>query len=252
VRRIVFALLISLSLFGEGGLANADDMASSDYRVRMGAALVLGRSTEPSARKDLERALNDAHPAVRAAAAGSLSKVGDQGSLVALKARLLAESEESVKTQLSRSVAAIEARRERKLFVQVGSMRNASKVGSADLSKIASGAVRTHATKFAEIVESEDSEAVAIAVSKKSRVVRLDGEIRSVSQSKKGGVMSVRAQVEFSVLQLPGKTLKGTLSGAATSRDPNVSLAALQELAVRGAVESAIANAGPGLLAVLD
>jgi HEAT repeat protein len=229
-----------------------DDLKASDYRVRMSAALVLGRSTDPSAKRELERVLADAHPSVRAAAAASLGKVGDAVSAKALRARLEVESETAVKTQLTRAAETLEAKREKKLFVQVGSVRNSSKVGAADLIKIAGTAARVQATKFAEIVEAEDSAASVTAAAKKGRVVRLDGEIRSLSQSKKGGVLHVRAQVEFSVLQLPGKSLKATLSGAATSHDPSVSLAGLQELAVRGAVESALANAGPGLLSALE
>jgi hypothetical protein len=46
--------------------------------------------------------------------------------------------------------------------------------------------------------------------------------------------------------------LKGVISGAATSRDAGVSVATLQEMAVQGAVESALGNAGPSLLAALD
>jgi HEAT repeat protein len=245
-------LLVALLSVQERRASADDDLSASDYRVRMSAALVLGRSADPSAKKDLERALGDAHPSVRAAAAASLGKVGDAASAKALRARLEVETEASVKTQLTRAAETLEAKREKKLFVQVGSVRNSSKAGTSDLTKVAVTAVRLQATKFAEIVEAEDSAASVTAAAKKGRVVRLDGEIRSLSQSRKGGVLSVRAQIEFSVLQLPGKSLKATLSGAATSHDASTSLAALQELAVRGAVESALANAGPSLLSALE
>ncbi len=52
---------------------------------------------------------------------------------------------------------------------------------------------------------------------------------------------------------MPGRTLKGTLSGAATSRDTgDRTLAALQDQAVQGAVESALANADVGFLAAAE
>lgn len=231
-------------------MARADDITSSDYRVRMSAALVLGGSKEPGARRSLEAALSDAHAGVRAAAAASLAKIGDATSQEALRARSAIEPDDAVKKQIARALGAIEARNEKKLVVQVGSFRNASKSGGANLGKVANSALRSHATKFAHVVEATDE--LTSAVAKKTRIVRLDGELRSLSLTKTGGVMSVRAQVEFSVLQMPGKTLKGTLSGAATSRDAGVSVASLQELAVKGAVESALSNVGPRLLAALE
>jgi hypothetical protein len=47
------------------------------YRVRVGAALVLGRLRNPRSVPVLIRALGDANPAVRASAASSLGQIGD-------------------------------------------------------------------------------------------------------------------------------------------------------------------------------
>jgi plasmid stability protein len=251
VQRVFWRLLLGLCMVSQT-LSAADDLTSSDYRVRMSAALVLGRSTEPGARKTLEIALSDGHPAVRAAAAASLAKVGDAKSQNVLRARAETESDDSVKKQIARAVDMIESRKEKKqLMVQLGTFRNASKTGGTNLTNVASSAARSNAIKFAQVVDAADVAATA-AGPKKSHVVRLDGELRSLSLTKQGDVMSVRAQVEFSILQMPGKTLKGTLSGAATSRDAGVTVASLQELAVRGAVESALANAGPSLIAASE
>jgi hypothetical protein len=250
VRSLTVVLGIALALANVRPGYAADDLASSDYRVRMSAALVLGRSSEASARKDLERLLSDSHPAVRAAAAASLAKVGDAESVKILKSRLESEREDSVRVQITRAVEAAEARKTKKLFVQVGTFRNTSKSGGANISKIGNSAARTNAVKYAQLVDTDES--AASAAGKQSRVVRLEGELRSLSLSKQGGIVTVHAKVEFSVIQLPGKTLKGVISGAATSRDAGVSVATLQEMAVQGAVESALGNAGPSLLAALD
>jgi hypothetical protein len=49
----------------------------SSYRVRVGAALVLGRLRKPHSVPALIRALGDPNPAVRATAAASLGQIGD-------------------------------------------------------------------------------------------------------------------------------------------------------------------------------
>jgi hypothetical protein len=62
--------------------ARIDDVEQSllhdpSYRVRVGAALVLGRIGNPRSLPVLIRALDDANPAVRASAAASLGRIGD-------------------------------------------------------------------------------------------------------------------------------------------------------------------------------
>ena len=73
---------------------------SNDFRVRVTAALVLGRTKPPGAREPLERALSDAHPAVRIAATTALGALGDQDSLPALERRLRTEPSPGVVAQL--------------------------------------------------------------------------------------------------------------------------------------------------------
>src|SRR5262245_13790554 len=77
------------------------DLATgTDFRLRVAAALALGKSTSPGARAALEKALGDAHPAVRAAAAAALGALGDGRSIPALKAALAGEAAANVKAQI--------------------------------------------------------------------------------------------------------------------------------------------------------
>ncbi len=55
-----------------------------DFRIRVQAAFALGNTHNPSMRRPLEGALRDPHPAVRAAAAVALARIGTRAALPAL------------------------------------------------------------------------------------------------------------------------------------------------------------------------
>ncbi|NOU28675.1 MAG: HEAT repeat domain-containing protein [Polyangiaceae bacterium] len=255
-RTWVMTSLLFLVLAGPGSIAPsyASDFDSNDYRVRMSAALVLGRTKPPGARAELERALNDSHPAVRAAAAASLAKLADPAARPALQARLDREGDESVLAQLHLAMKALDAEASAKAryVVQLGSIKNMTNVRGSELGLVMRTTTKTNATRFAPVVEGDDAAGLK-GSEKKVPVLRLDGQLQTLSQATKDGRRTVRAQVEFSIVRMPGRTLKGTLSGAATSRDTgDRTLAALQDQAVQGAVESALANADVGFLAAAE
>lgn len=82
---------------------------SRDFRARTRAALALGASTDPNMATPLASALRDPHPAVRAAAAEGLGRIGDRAHLDALRA-LANDPERAVREAASRAMGAIEAR----------------------------------------------------------------------------------------------------------------------------------------------
>src|ERR1019366_2783992 len=111
-RRLCCALAVLAVCVATPRLALAQDPAgalrdltdSSDFRVRVSAALYLGRTHPVGAREALEHALSDAHPAVRAAAASALGSLGDPAAIAALARRASTEASESVKAQLQSSI----------------------------------------------------------------------------------------------------------------------------------------------------
>src|SRR5262249_17354866 len=76
-------------------------------RIRVAAALALGKSKSPGARPALEKALGDAHPAVRSAAAAALGTLGDARAIPALKTALGTESDAGVKAEMERVVQSL-------------------------------------------------------------------------------------------------------------------------------------------------
>jgi len=79
---------LALAADGPAGIDDVEQSLLHDpsYRVRVGAALVLGRLAKPRSVPVLLRALKDPHPAVRGSAAQSLGRIADPATRPALQA----------------------------------------------------------------------------------------------------------------------------------------------------------------------
>jgi hypothetical protein len=248
-------------------VAGADLAHASDYRVRVSAALVLGRTRPEGARLMLEHALDDGHPAVRAAAAAALVAVGDAQAIPALERQLRAESSGSARSQMRSSIESLRSRggspsagasqaatvAKGRYVVQLGSMRNMTGIRGGELTQVMRDAARSHAASLpgAIVVEAGDASAASRGHAGMP-VLLLDGQLTRLSQQSASGTMRVQAQVEFMVRRVPQQTLKGTLSGSATTMDSVRAVTTgrvleMQNQAVGGAVESAMRGADRGL-----
>ncbi len=269
-RSVLVGLLIGsagLLLPRSAAASPIDDLASNgDFRVRMSAALIVGRTKITGAKAALEAALSDAHPAVRAAAASGLVELGDLGSIAALAARASVEPNSDVKITLTASADKLRARDKNdrkkssgpdaaKYVVQVGAMRNLSTVKSKELPLVLRGATKQVAiTRLQNAAVIDESEAQLLKTFKKLPLLRLDGQLRTLQQAEQGGHLTMRAQVEFSVLR--NQALKATFSGSATaggalSQNAGQALFDLQKRAVENAVASAMGSAEAGFRAAL-
>ncbi|HEY3667496.1 MAG TPA: HEAT repeat domain-containing protein, partial [Polyangiaceae bacterium] len=75
----------------------------TDFRVRVSAALQLGKSLTGDAAAPLEAALDDPHASVRAAAAAALKNLGDLDALPALSAHR-GDKSEAVRAQVASAI----------------------------------------------------------------------------------------------------------------------------------------------------
>jgi len=88
----------------------ADQLKSNDdYRVRTQAALALGASGDDAAVKPLCDALVDSNVSVKVAAAAALGKLSKPAGLPCLQSAAKRESAPSVKSQIEKSVASLQA-----------------------------------------------------------------------------------------------------------------------------------------------
>jgi hypothetical protein len=249
--------------------------SSSDFRVRVTAALVLGRTHPEGAREALEHALAaDPHTAVRAAAAEALAALGDPAAVAALEQRLPAEPSSNVKAQIRVSIAQLRAgatspqgdgdndgaspgrlRPDARCVLSLGAMRNATGVRGDELRRVLASAARSRARVLRGVVVVGADAAIAPiarqAAARHLPVVTLDGSVTQLSESRVEGSLQVHARVEFTVRR--DQSLRGTLSGGATTfgSGPSISEEArrrLEEDAIDGAVQSALRGAEDGLL----
>jgi len=277
VRQALCAFALAVATVAPVGSAFATDPAtaaqdlqsSSDFRVRVNAALFLGRAKTAAARESLEHALaSDAHPAVRTAAAEALAALGDSASVPALEQRLAVESSSSVKAQLRASIAQLRTgatspqggddgapghlRPDVRCIVSLGSMRNASGVRGDELRRVLASAARSHARVLHGVVVTGGDPAIARqAAARHVPVVTLDGNLTQFTEARVEGSLQVHARVEFTMRR--DQSLRGTLSGGATTfgSGPTISdeaIRRLEEDAIDGAVQSALRGAEDGLV----
>lgn len=259
--RVLRALLIIvavLTVSGHSGARDRELTESPDFRVRVQAALRLGRSG-PAARADLEEGLRDAHPAVRVACAVGLGTIGDPAAIPALEAAMRNESFASAKQTMSDTIAKLRSRAggggggggttidNAKYVVQLGQLRNTTGIRPGDLDAVMRQAAKAKATsiKGAVIVDGSDAAVVKRASDRQIPVLQLDGNLVRLTQSKaRDGGLIVSAQVDLTVRKVPQQILKGMVKGNASATDDarasNRAILELQNRAVGGAVESAM------------
>ena len=271
----VMLVLTALTTSGHSTAGDRDLAESSDFRVRVQAALRLGRSGGAQARTDLEGCLRDAHPAVRIACAVGLGTIGDASSVPALQQAMKNESFASVKSSMNDNLEKLRhggggaaaagtasgadasgGVERAKYVVQIGAMRNATGQRS-DLDTLMRSSARAKAgsIKGALILDNPDAAILRRAGERKIPVLLVDANLSRLSQTtaKDGGVV-ISAQVDLSIRKVPQQTLRGMVSGNASASDDarasNKGIAELQNRAVGGAVESAMSSVGSEIAAL--
>jgi hypothetical protein len=251
---------VPISIAQDDSASFRDLATGSDFRVRVSAALSLGKSRSPGARPALEKALGDAHPAVRSAAAAALGALGDAAALPALRAASARESVPGVKSQIDQTVTRLAggpaAQAKPKFLVTVGKLENKSgTTGPALVGALkASTRARMASVPGVEVL----ADGIDPAVEGKSRnlpAFALDGSITQLAKRQGSDGVGYAARVEFLIRKVPDQTLKGTMSGAAQAladaarvKGPS-ELSLLQGEAIDAAVDGALKNAGPALAA---
>lgn len=233
------AVLLLCWLCAAGALADArtDFLVrmlgtSAQFRVRAQAALALGQQKgEPSAVRALIEALDDEHPAVRAASAAALERLGDPSAVPALKAAQ-DDDDGAVRTAIRSALSALD--RPAPPPIEPPSIEPTQPSGPASfyvgvgvpgsqvgLSPAALRELRAHvAREVAQISgvmlapEKEDKRAAERVLSAQKLVgYYIDSSVTSIENKPDG---AIRAQVSVIVGTYPGRDMRAMLSGAAT------------------------------------
>jgi hypothetical protein len=244
--------------------AKRDIIVAQDFRVRVSAALLLGKSHDPTARGPLERALSDQHPAVRTAAAAGLGALGEKDAIVALERQMQSDASESVKSQIKSSLERLKGPAAPSLagvqyVVQIGTMKNSTPIRGEALAAVLRQATKSKAGALPKVAVAEASDAAVLkqALEKKVPILALDGTVLKIAQGRSGQLVTFQAQVEFTLRRVSDQTLKGLLTGSATAMDSvralgnQQRLSELQDQAIEAAVESALKGADKSMALAL-
>ena len=246
-------------------VAAAHDLQSADdFRLRVSAALILGRSHAVGALGLLEQALSDVHPAVRTAAAAALVALGDRSAIPVLQQKLVTETSAAARTQMVSAITALRALgspergdtqwENTRYVVAIGDMHNRSAIAGDHASDVLRSATRSHARSIpgALVSDGPDSPLLRQAASRHVPVFLLDGALQRLARGQSNAQLSYNAQVDYSLRRVPEHQLRGMLTGSATSfgsvsalLDPGT-MTELEDQAIDGAVESALRGAARG------
>jgi HEAT repeats len=225
---------------------------SSQFRVRAQAAISLGAVASSGVVLDsLGNALRDVHPAVRAAAATSLGRMGDSSRIAALRP-LERDPEDPVRSAAKAAIAKLSGAVAPAIVIEptptptgpaqyyVAVALPASRVAGVDAASLASARnyIRDRVRQISGVVmapEGESSDAANRELKRRSlRGFYIDSSIMSVEKKPDGGT---RVAVSVILATYPGRDMRAIMQGAATVSGGGASD---YEQAVQGAYSGAL------------
>lgn len=220
-----------------------------DFRVRVQAALQLGKSKNPDALEPLVGALDDAHASVRAAAAAALKTLKDKRALPPLKERRLDRSE-AVRAAIKSAIAALEEEDTEggeapKVLVKIGIMKNGSSVKSPRIESQLAQDSRKKLSELPGVKVLPDSEEAEKAGNSKLPVVMVTGQVQELRASREGSSIVYTASVEYVLHTMPERSIAAKVSGSAsaTASEQEAKDTARSAELRRQVLEAAIASA---------
>jgi hypothetical protein len=194
---------------------------SEDFRVRLQAALELGKTADPDALDPLIGALDDPHASVRTAAVAALEELGDPDAVPALKSKRLDRSE-SVRKQIKTTLAAFAAAAESgappaRLLVKIGSMKNqtTAKVARIEVELESESRKKLDELPGVEVL-APSADSGKEAEKKKLPVVMVSGQIQKLKASREGSEIVYSASVEYILHTMPDQSIAARVSGSAS------------------------------------
>lgn len=232
------------------------------YKVRVSAALVLGKLKDKRAVPALRKVLStDGHYAVRATAAQSLGHIGDKGAIPALEAAQN-DSHDFVRTRakaalqaLSSSApaksepvpVAVKSGRER-FYVGVGSVGDKTKRAGPEMVKRMREFVVRELEHTPEITVKLDGSGRG----RKLKGFTVEGAITEVKKTTSRSYVEVSCEVSYVVGVYPSRSIVMMTTGGATIQTPKGQFRTHQEPSLRvSALEEAVRGAHQNLLAFL-
>ena len=146
-RVCLFALLLAAASARGASDVKVDELCRAviedgNYKVRVQAALVLGKLGDPRAVRPLIKALGDSNKTVRGIAASALGQLGDAAAVEPMRDLLRHESDPFVRGQAEKAIGALSGgggggpKRGAKIYVNFGAFVGGVKSAGPDASKM--------------------------------------------------------------------------------------------------------------------
>jgi hypothetical protein len=194
---------------------------SEDFRVRVQAALELGKTADPEALDPLLSGLDDPNASVRAASAAALEELGDPAAVPVLKQHRLDRSD-AVRKQIREALAAFAAAAESgappaRLLVKIGVMKNqtTAKVARIEAELENESRKKLDALPGVEVL-GPSADSGKEAEKKKLPVVMVSGHIQKLKASREGSEIVYSASVEYILHTMPDQSIAARVSGSAS------------------------------------
>jgi len=211
------ALLLAAATARAAGDARVDELCravtdDSNYKVRVQAALVLGKLGDSRAVQPLIKALADQNKSVRGIAASALGQLGDASAVEPLRELLKRESDPFARGQAEKAIAALSsggggAKKGAKIYVNMGGFVGGVKTAGPDASKILHEALSRELGKM-PIVTLSLSPADQHNFGKTGMSgFYIDGNITKLEESSAGGGSETSCDVKVMVARWPQKSI---------------------------------------------
>jgi hypothetical protein len=255
---VAFVLVSSVGIAAPSFHELSEKLQNEDFRVRVTAALELGKLADPNAVDPLVGALDDPNASVRAAAAAALEQLGDASAIPALKQRRLDRSD-AVRRAVKSALVTLEqppGERPTRVLVQLGAMRNQTSVKSNAIEAELAQESRKKLDELPGVeVLNEAPDSNQETKKKKLPVVMVSGHIQKLKATRAGQEIVYSASVEYILHSMPEQSIAAKVTGNATAslteeeaRDKQRS-AELRRQVLGAAIASALRGAPRALLA---
>jgi hypothetical protein len=217
----VLCMLCALWLCDLGWAGKVDDLSRAllidpSFKVRVQAALLLGKLGDKSGADALVKALADDNKSVRAMAAQSLGKLGAAQAAPALKTLIARETDSFVTTQAKIALSAIEDQevKDRKIFVTVGPFTGGVKLADSPLLSLLQASIKQSLQKLPKVTFNTDTTAKGRGKAPPQLGFLVDGNVSRLQEN--FGVGETSCEIKLMVARWPSKSIiLWTSAGAA-------------------------------------
>jgi HEAT repeats len=221
VRRLGVGAAIALAILVSAGAARAaqpqvkvEDLTKAliedpNYKVRVQAALVLGRLGDHSAVSSLVKALSDQNKTVRAIAAQALGQLADPIAADPLRDLLKREGDPFVRSQTEKALALVSTdagSKKAKIYLTFGPFTGGVKSAGSDAAKVIRDALARELGKLA-VVTLTLGPAEQKAFPKTMQGYLIDGNITRLDDVPAGGSSETSCDVKVMVARWPSKSI---------------------------------------------